>query len=52
MSIADQTDLLVTARLLRAGLYQPSAPYPTETLKRAVAGVAKRLTYAPLRRSW
>nr|WP_165301640.1 hypothetical protein [Methylorubrum zatmanii] len=51
MSIADQTDLLVTARLLRAGLYQPSEPYPDKILQAAVAGVARKLTYAPLRRA-
>ncbi|MGW9821915.1 hypothetical protein ACUXK4_004504 [Methylorubrum extorquens] len=52
MSIADQTDLQVTAELLRAGLLpaEDAPPYPREVLEAAVAKVALQMTRAPFER--
>lgn len=52
MSIADETDLKVTAELLRAGLLptEDVPQYPVEDLKAAIAAVANRLNQAAYRR--
>lgn len=52
MSIADQTDLAVTAELLKAGLL-PADDVPTydeNLLKEAIRAVAERLHYDAYRR--
>jgi hypothetical protein len=48
MSIADETELRVTAELLRAGLLpaEDAPPYPREALEAAVAKLARRLVWA------
>lgn len=45
MSIADQTDLKVTAELLKAGLLPPAPSYDKAALKGAIVQVTERLYF-------
>ncbi|WP_375462969.1 hypothetical protein [uncultured Methylobacterium sp.] len=46
MSIADQTDLKVTAELLKANLMPPAPSYDKDVLKAAIEQVTERLYFA------